>query len=195
MRIQQSKRFHVDRVADRRRHHRHHRGDRGARSAPRPHVGQRSVGHRLDARHQHLTAELLAAVQRLRAAAAPSCRLAGNFLSPDLTTVAALVQERLHGDDGGSAAGDVRFRLLPAGCIATTTNYYATAVPLSFGSTGTRVVRDHRAGHDLLRQRGRGACRPDSGRRDTDSVTRHRVSSSPAWPRKGPCRFVFGQPL
>ena len=26
----------------------------------------------------------------------------------------------------------------PAGCIATTTNYYATARPLSFGSTGTR---------------------------------------------------------
>ena len=26
----------------------------------------------------------------------------------------------------------------PAGCTATTTNYYATAIPLSFGSTGTR---------------------------------------------------------
>jgi len=26
----------------------------------------------------------------------------------------------------------------PAGCTATTTNYYATARPLSFGSTGTR---------------------------------------------------------
>ena len=36
-------------------------------SAPRPHVGQRSVGHRVDARHQHRAAELLAAVQRLLA--------------------------------------------------------------------------------------------------------------------------------
>ena len=26
----------------------------------------------------------------------------------------------------------------PAGCTGTTTNYYATAKPLSFGSTGTR---------------------------------------------------------
>ena len=33
--------------------------------APRPHVGQRVLCHRVHARHQHLAAELLAAVQRL----------------------------------------------------------------------------------------------------------------------------------
>ena len=34
-------------------------------SAARPYVGQRGVGHRVDARDQHRAAELLAAVQRL----------------------------------------------------------------------------------------------------------------------------------
>src|SRR5438874_13719004 len=55
--------LHADRAADRGRDHRYYRSHRGAGSASRPYVGQRGVGHRIDARDQHGAAELLAAVQ------------------------------------------------------------------------------------------------------------------------------------
>ena len=64
-------------------------------------------------------------------------KLAGNFLSPDLTSAASVAKS---GFTVTMAAAGTATAIPspPAGCVATTTNYYATAVPLSFGSTGTR---------------------------------------------------------
>ena len=63
---------------------------------------------------------------------------AGAFLSPDLSTVAAPVKSGFTVTLVASAAAAPIPGVLPAGCTATTTNYYASAIPLSFGSTGTR---------------------------------------------------------
>jgi type IV pilus assembly protein PilA len=62
---------------------------------------------------------------------------AGAFLSPDLSTASPTAKS------GftvllATGVGATTIPALPAGCTATTTNYFATAVPLSFGSTGTR---------------------------------------------------------
>src|ERR1700674_5399556 len=64
-------------------------------------------------------------------------KLAGNFLSPDLTSAASVTKS---GCTVVRAAAAARTAIPPppAGCTATTTNYYASAKPLSFGSTGTR---------------------------------------------------------
>ena len=67
----------------------------------------------------------------------PELKLAGNFLSPDLTSAAAVPKSGFSVTMAQAAAG-AAIPAPPAGCTATTTNYYATAVPLSFGSTGTR---------------------------------------------------------
>jgi prepilin-type N-terminal cleavage/methylation domain-containing protein len=64
-------------------------------------------------------------------------KLAGNFLSPDLTSAASVTKSGYTVALAAAAAGTAILPL-PAGCIGTTTNYYATAVPLSFNSTGTR---------------------------------------------------------
>jgi type IV pilus assembly protein PilA len=64
-------------------------------------------------------------------------KLAGNFLSPDLTSAASVAKSGFTVTLAAAAAGTV-IPALPAGCVGTTTNYYATAIPLKFGSTGTR---------------------------------------------------------
>jgi type IV pilus assembly protein PilA len=64
--------------------------------------------------------------------------LAGNFLSPDLTSAASVAKSGFTVTLAAAAAGTA-IPALPAGCTATTTNYYATAVPLKVGSTGTRA--------------------------------------------------------
>jgi type IV pilus assembly protein PilA len=64
-------------------------------------------------------------------------KAAGNFLSPDLTSAASVTKSGFTVVMAQAAAGTV-LPVLAAGCTATTTNYYATAKPLSFGSTGTR---------------------------------------------------------
>ena len=64
-------------------------------------------------------------------------KLAGNFLSPDLTSAASVAKSGF--TVTMAAAGTATpIPTPPAGCVATTTNYYATAIPLKFGSTGTR---------------------------------------------------------
>ena len=63
--------------------------------------------------------------------------LAGNFLSPDLTSAASVAKSGFTVTMAQAATGSA-IPAPPAGCTGTTTNYYATAVPLSFGSTGTR---------------------------------------------------------
>ena len=64
-------------------------------------------------------------------------RIAGNFLSPDLTSAATVAKSGFNVSLVQAAAG-AAIPAPPAGCTGTTTNYYATARPLSFGSTGTR---------------------------------------------------------
>ena len=63
---------------------------------------------------------------------------AGAFLSPDLSTVAAPTKSGFTVTMIASSVASPIPGVLPAGCTATTTNYYATAAPLSYGSTGTR---------------------------------------------------------
>ena len=67
----------------------------------------------------------------------PELRLAGNFLSPDLTSGAVVPKSGFSVTLVQSSVG-APIPAPPAGCTATTTNYYATSAPLSFGATGTR---------------------------------------------------------
>jgi type IV pilus assembly protein PilA len=64
-------------------------------------------------------------------------KLAGNFLSPDLTGAASVVKS---GFTVALAAGmgNMPLGAPPAGCAGTGTNYYASAGPLS-NSTGSRA--------------------------------------------------------
>ena len=67
----------------------------------------------------------------------PELKAAGDFLSPDLTSAAAVVKS---GYTVTLAAGEGNTALPapPAGCTTPGSNYYASAVPLTLGSTGTR---------------------------------------------------------
>jgi type IV pilus assembly protein PilA len=63
-------------------------------------------------------------------------RVAGDFLSPDLTGGVAVVKT---GYNVTLAAGAGNIPLVPPpGCTGTGTAFYASATPLSVGSTGTR---------------------------------------------------------
>ncbi len=64
-------------------------------------------------------------------------KAAGNFLSPDLTSADTVAKSGFT-VTMAKAGTATAIPTPPAGCTATTTNYYASAVPLSFGSTGTR---------------------------------------------------------
>jgi type IV pilus assembly protein PilA len=64
-------------------------------------------------------------------------RLAGNLLSPDLTSAASVLKSGFIVTMMPAAAA-LAIPFPAAGCVGTTTNYYVTAVPLKFGSTGTR---------------------------------------------------------
>jgi len=67
-------------------------------------------------------------------------RVAGNFLSPDLTQGAVGTAAVKSGFtvQNVAGAGNVALAAPPAGCTLTGVNYYATAVPLS-ASTGSRA--------------------------------------------------------
>ena len=71
-------------------------------------------------------------------------RVAGNFLSPDLTQVAAPVKSGytivLNVGTGALLAPQ------PSGCLASGSGYYSSAVPLSVGSTGTRAFATNAQG-------------------------------------------------
>jgi len=62
---------------------------------------------------------------------------AGNYLSPDLTGAATVAKSGFN-VTLAAATGATPIPMPAAICGAPTTNYYATALPLSFGSTGTR---------------------------------------------------------
>jgi type IV pilus assembly protein PilA len=63
---------------------------------------------------------------------------AGPFLSPDLSLPAPPVAKSGYSINLVTGLGAFPIPLPPIGCAAPTTNYYATAVPLTPGSTGTR---------------------------------------------------------
>jgi prepilin-type N-terminal cleavage/methylation domain-containing protein len=62
---------------------------------------------------------------------------AGAFLSPDLSTVSPAVKSGYTVLLAVGATG-APIPAPPAGCTATTTNYYSTGLPLTVGSTGSR---------------------------------------------------------
>ena len=64
-------------------------------------------------------------------------KAAGNFLSPDLTS-AASVSKSGFTVDMAAGTGNTAVPTPPAGCTTPGSNYYASAVPLTLGSTGTR---------------------------------------------------------
>ena len=69
---------------------------------------------------------------------------AGNYLSPDMTSAASVVKSGYTVTMGAAMAGtDVMGQ--PMACLTPTTNYYATATPLST-STGTRSFATSEAG-------------------------------------------------
>jgi prepilin-type N-terminal cleavage/methylation domain-containing protein len=59
------------------------------------------------------------------------------FLSPDLTSGVSVVKSGFVVTLAQAAAG-TGIPTPPAGCTGPTTNYYATAIPMMFGVTGTR---------------------------------------------------------
>jgi type IV pilus assembly protein PilA len=67
----------------------------------------------------------------------PTLKTAGNFLSPDLTSAASVAKSGFTVTLAVATTG-TPIPTPPAGCGAPTTNYFASAIPLSFGSTGTR---------------------------------------------------------
>ena len=72
-------------------------------------------------------------------------RIAGNFLSPDLTATDSVAKSGFT-VTMALGTGATAIPTPPAGCTATTTNYYATAEPLKFGSTGTRSFATNEQG-------------------------------------------------
>ena len=67
----------------------------------------------------------------------PELAAAGNFLSPDLTA-AATVTKSGYTVTMTVGAGNQVLAMQSSGCTGAGTSYYATAVPLSPGSTGIR---------------------------------------------------------
>jgi type IV pilus assembly protein PilA len=72
------------------------------------------------------------------ATALTELKAAGNFLSPDLTGAATVVKTG-YTVTLVAGMGNTALAAPPAGCTGTGTNYYASATPLSVGSTGARA--------------------------------------------------------
>jgi type IV pilus assembly protein PilA len=64
-------------------------------------------------------------------------RVAGDFLSPDLTGGATVIKSG-YNVTLAAGAGNTPLGVLPPGCTGTGTAFYASATPLSVGSTGAR---------------------------------------------------------
>jgi len=67
----------------------------------------------------------------------PELAAAGNFLSPDLTAAAAVTKSG-YTVTMAAGAGNQVLAVQSPGCTGAGTTYYASAVPLSTGSTGVR---------------------------------------------------------
>jgi prepilin-type N-terminal cleavage/methylation domain-containing protein len=70
---------------------------------------------------------------------------AGAFLSPDLSSAAAPVKSG-YTVTMAAGAGATAIPTPPAGCTNTQTGYYATAQPLTLGSTGSRSFASNQQG-------------------------------------------------
>jgi type II secretory pathway pseudopilin PulG len=68
----------------------------------------------------------------------PELKNAGNFLSPDLTGGASVVKTG-YAVTLVPGMGNTLLAVIPSGCTGTGTNYYASATPMSVGSTGARA--------------------------------------------------------
>ena len=64
-------------------------------------------------------------------------KAAGNFLSPDLTSAASVAKSGFT-VTLAAGVGNAAVPTPPAGCTTPGSNYYASAVPLTLNSTGTR---------------------------------------------------------
>jgi len=71
-------------------------------------------------------------------------KLAGNYLSPDLTGGASVSKSGYVLTVVVASTG-TPILTAPAGCTATTSSYYATAVPLGVGSSGRRAFATNEA--------------------------------------------------
>jgi prepilin-type N-terminal cleavage/methylation domain-containing protein len=69
--------------------------------------------------------------------------LAGNYLSPDLTSAATVLKSGYSVVLGGAGAA---LTSLPNGCVGTTPGYLATATPVAVGSTGQRSFATNEQG-------------------------------------------------
>ena len=67
----------------------------------------------------------------------PTLGSAGNYLSPDMTSGASVSKSGFQ-MTLGAGANNQNVAGAPAACATPITNYYAKAVPLKVGSTGTR---------------------------------------------------------
>ena len=65
-------------------------------------------------------------------------KAAGNYLSPDMTSAASVAKSG-YTVALAVGAGNSVLATQASGCTASGTNFYATAVPLTKGSTGTRA--------------------------------------------------------
>ena len=71
---------------------------------------------------------------------------AGAFLSPDLSIGVPPIAKSGYSIDLANGGTGMPVPTPPMGCTATTTNYYATAAPLTAGSTGSRGFATSEAG-------------------------------------------------
>ena len=84
-------------------------------------------------------------------------KVAGNFLSPDLTGARHGGKSGFNDDAGRRDAATRCSRRRRRAAWPRRTDYYATAAPLNARFDGHARVRDRRAGHDLAGQRRRVA--------------------------------------
>ncbi len=112
-------------------------------------------------------------------------RVAGNFCRPTHERQASVAKSGFTVTMVQASTG-AAIPAPPAGCTGTTTNYYATARPLSLGSTGTRSFATNGGGHHLLRRarRRRRPTRFRPLRPRFSNVRSTSLSLSPAWPPK-----------
>ncbi len=118
-------------------------------------------------------------------------RIAGNFLSPDLTSGASYPVVK-SGFTVRTAPGSANTPLAPppAGCTASGTNYYATAVPLS-ASTGSRAFATDEQG-TIWQNNATPAVPPTQPFSAGSPISNARSQLSRHGLARSHCRFVFG---
>ena len=111
-------------------------------------------------------------------------KLAGNYLSPDLTGAASVSKSGYILTVVVASTG-TPVPTAPAGCTATTSSYYATATPLGVGYVRPARLRDQRGQHDLLRRHWCPAHRSVPSGRHPDSLIGWRPVPTDETQRRG----------